>query len=326
MVPRNPTRPPTRTRAPRARGDGPAPAVAAATAIPCSPRTRGWSRAEGGDSGADHVLPAHAGMVPAGARPPRPAAGAPRARGDGPPGARPDGEPRGCSPRTRGWSQPGQRGVVVVAVLPAHAGMVPQGDRPRRTLRGAPRARGDGPPHGRAGPAPGRCSPRTRGWSRWLTGRASHSAVLPAHAGMVLTVPSDDFTVSGAPRARGDGPALTRAFTHVQGCSPRTRGWSRRARRVPARTGAPAHAGMVPGVIRPAGAGGGAPRARGDGPTAGPGRSPAEGCSPRHAAGMVPGLAFAVPHAVRAHRAGGDRGVGLGGWRGSGGWDRGVFG
>ncbi|KAB8169914.1 hypothetical protein FH609_006515 [Streptomyces sp. 3MP-14] len=36
--------------------------------MPCSPRTRGWSVAGGGRPPARQLLPAHAGMVPAGAR------------------------------------------------------------------------------------------------------------------------------------------------------------------------------------------------------------------------------------------------------------------
>ncbi len=66
------------------------------------------------------------------------------------------------------------------------------------------------------------------------------------------------------------------------GCSPRTRGWSRRSMEIPGPGSVlPSHAGMVP--CRPGGTscGNGAPRARGDGPVlVFPGRAGLE-CSPR---------------------------------------------
>ena len=72
------------SRAPRARGDGPAPISMVSADTACSPRTRGWSDAVEADDIVDVVLPAHAGMVPGDRRPSSSRRRAPRARGDGP--------------------------------------------------------------------------------------------------------------------------------------------------------------------------------------------------------------------------------------------------
>ncbi len=99
MVPRYSRNTACRTSAPRARGDGPCRPSPSTGASTCSPRTRGWSHGAGGRRRAGHLLPAHAGMVPA-ARHRRPGpAPAPRARGDGPVSHMPSALTAVCSPR-----------------------------------------------------------------------------------------------------------------------------------------------------------------------------------------------------------------------------------
>ncbi len=158
----NPTRP---VSAPRARGDGPQGRATESLSLRCSPRTRGWSPALGPVHGLEHVLPAHAGMVPP--WPPRhPArAGAPRARGDGPHRLGMSASADRCSPRTRGWSRHVPQAAVLAQVLPAHAGMVPRPPSTKPPARCAPRARGDGPTVSSVVSDSTGCSPRTRGWS-----------------------------------------------------------------------------------------------------------------------------------------------------------------
>ena len=171
--------------APRARGDGPVICISGESHCPCSPRTRGGSRATHHGQVGGVVLPAHAGMVPDPGRVTVFLNSAPRARGDGPCPRRWRARSPRCSPRTRGWSPRRDPDRQLPAVLPAHAGMVPRW-RPRRSRhRGAPRARGDGPRL--AALASGRvaCSPRTRGWSHRPPPRSQQRQVLPAHAGMV---------------------------------------------------------------------------------------------------------------------------------------------
>ncbi len=239
------SRPP---RAPRARGDGPREMSATRSATPCSPRTRGWSLLVPRSVGQEHVLPAHAGMVPAAGRSFRSVRSAPRARGDGPRLGRGRVGGRGCSPRTRGWSRPCGGGWSGRGVLPAHAGMVPTRSGCGPSGCCAPRARGDGPT-ARWNCCPWTwCSPRTRGWSQGLVGEVARGPVLPAHAGMVPVRPEPAASQVRAPRARGDGPVWSHALTDQLMCSPRTRGWSPRPFRTcwcPAVL--PAHAGMVPG-------------------------------------------------------------------------------
>ncbi len=213
--------------APRARGDGPSQVRA------------GFQR--------ETVLPAPAGMVPPGTTAGRPSPRAPRARGDGPRDRRPTGGTPRCSPRPRGWSREDLDVNVRLPVLPAPAGMVPLQQRRRRDEEGAPRARGDGP-GARGYPEQCRqCSPRPRGWSRARHALAPAGGVLPAPTGMVPPRRRPACPLTGAPRARGDGPLRTSTLKDRGKCSPRPRGWSP-APPLPAQGGdvLPAPAGMVP--------------------------------------------------------------------------------
>ena len=232
--------------APRARGDGPHPAERSAVDLPCSPRTRGWSRPRRRADDPRPLLPAHAGMVP---RPPGrrwQALSAPRARGDGPGGVGEAAARDHCSPRTRGWSQEQVGRLIETQLLPAHAGMVPRAAGTAAAARTAPRARGDGPAAIRRIVHEPTCSPRTRGWSRGAGTQGAEPGLLPAHAGMVPVLAAARPERQAAPRARGDGPTITCRSPGMRFCSPRTRGWSPGdSRRRPGRPLLPAHAGMV---------------------------------------------------------------------------------
>src|SRR5690606_33370409 len=116
-------------------------------------------------------------------------------------------------------------------------------------------------------PAQGLSAPRTRGWSRALTGTGLAEDVGPAHAGMVLANRPFGRSWPSRPRARGDGPLSGGAFLFRARSAPRTRGWSRGDGRVPRRPGVgPAHAGMVRCASRSTRHSRSRPRARGDGP------------------------------------------------------------
>ncbi len=214
------------TGAPRARGDGPCGNVPISQGDRCSPRTRGWSPGALRLGGRAGVLPAHAGMVPRRSAVFEGHDRAPRARGDGPREPFDWAAALECSPRTRGWSPPGEDPVTAIWVLPAHAGVVP-GTRDRQpSLDGAPRARGGGPVPGKGHFFEEECSPRTRGWSRGVAAPGTPRAVLPAHAGVVPRRLRAGTRARRAPRARGGGPNGTGAATDRFKCSPRTRGWS----------------------------------------------------------------------------------------------------
>ena len=187
---------------------------------------------------------------------------APRARGDGPNLFVASSRTAPCSPRTRGWTPTVAHPVKAGLLLPAHAGMDPP---PRPALPAwpaAPRARGDGPEH--------------------QDHADDGQELLPAHAGMDPPGARGPYRRLPAPRARGDGPhgVLLQAFG--DGCSPRTRGWTRvQGRHSPIRPLLPAHAGMdrreaaSDPRTRPA------PRARGDGPFIRAGIAIRLICSPR---------------------------------------------
>ena len=267
MVPGRPPRRVRRSRAPRARGDGPSRSARPVACSSCSPRTRGWSQHTEPRRRAARVLPAHAGMVPHTVPPGCQSAGAPRARGDGPVLEVNGMTGQLCSPRTRGWSRSRGQRHDRTAVLPAHAGMVPRCSTTQPSAPSAPRARGDGPLAMLKASGSVRCSPRTRGWSPLYDQLPDEATVLPAHAGMVPRGRPHPMTASCAPRARGDGPSETSSpppaskcsrargdgpllrkavqigkacsprtrgcpgrlmlVTYQMGCSPRTRGWSR---------------------------------------------------------------------------------------------------
>src|SRR3954452_10084637 len=105
-------------------------------------------------------------MVPAVTAGTRPGVAAPRARGDGPVERWVLAHTWRCSPRTRGWSRGTLGARAHVALLPAHAGMVPTNKRRAAQQGTAPRARGDGPTRRNRAFPTAVCSPRTRGWSR----------------------------------------------------------------------------------------------------------------------------------------------------------------
>src|SRR5690606_23803852 len=136
------------------------------------------------------------------------ATGAPHARGDGPVyGMISRGEQQ-CSPRTWGWS-----GLLWVPpttrrVLPTHVGMVRPTQQGQRRCHCAPHARGDGPTVTVAKTNWYLCSPRTWGWSGHRCPDWRPGDVLPTHVGMVRPPAAPGSSRTGAPHARGDGPAF----------------------------------------------------------------------------------------------------------------------
>ena len=173
-------------RVPRARGDGPSEVQHDSGALPCSPRTRGWTEVGEFQGKPLLVFPAHAGMDQA----------YPHA----------DVVMGKCSPRTRGWTSAGHPERQPGVVFPAHAGMDRSKPRQRNGAASVPRARGDGPGRVMLDRDPRQCSPRTRGWTERHGPYAILAEVFPAHAGM-------------------DRSGLLRRGWSSE-CSPRTRGWT----------------------------------------------------------------------------------------------------
>nr|EIF94330.1 hypothetical protein [Streptomyces tsukubensis NRRL18488] len=133
-----------------------------------------------------------------------------------------------------------------------------------------------------------KCSPHARGWSPAVVLRVQRPGVLPARAGMVPGRPATKAPWPSAPRTRGDGPRSIDASGDEVGCSPHARGWSPSLSPQPSsRRVLPARAGMVPAAPERRRRQAGAPRTRGDGPTAEEAPDERHACSP-HARGWSP--------------------------------------
>ncbi len=118
-------------RGPRACGGGPRSYPKCSWATGWSPRMRGWSRARRRAAGSAHVVPAHAGVVPAGRRSGPERGSGPRACGGG---------PWRCGPvdsGMRGWPLDQDQLADLDRATPACAGMVPNasGGSQARTSR-----------------------------------------------------------------------------------------------------------------------------------------------------------------------------------------------
>ena len=267
MDPTGPSWAGSRSGLPRTRGDGPEALSPASRPRAASPHTRGWTAAAEIRRGVNAGFPAHAGMDPRPAAPPRRASGLPRTRGDGPAREAAAAEEAAASPHTRGWTRRAEAGQPPAGGFPAHAGM----DHPRPPLpdgdRGLPRTRGDGPRRSARGARPGRASPHTRGWTASRRPDWTFPRGFPAHAGMDPDPAAGRGNGGRLPRTRGDGPPPAARPPRRCRASPHTRGWTTSSRGVVTLdTGFPAHAGMdrtraAPGRRRRR-----LPRTRGDGP------------------------------------------------------------
>ncbi len=134
--------------APRACGVGPVDRPGPQAPARCSPRMRGWSPTRQREAAGRQLLPAHAGLVPGTPVPPSARRPAPRACGVGPEGKGTQALDQVCSPRMRGWSRPRHGLRLQDELLPAHAGLVPDGRASRgrpRTGRGSQRTTGIAP-------------------------------------------------------------------------------------------------------------------------------------------------------------------------------------
>ena len=165
MVPKAPTKAPTKARFPRASGDGPTSMPEARENAAFPPRERGWSFVSDLDAGVLEVSPARAGMVPVPGWCDRSGPGFPRASGDGPGFGLSDWLIRRFPPRERGWSPGIPRRPRKADVSPARAGMVPGVPFSFERDLSFPRASGDGPVLMIVCSRVVKFPPRERGWS-----------------------------------------------------------------------------------------------------------------------------------------------------------------
>ena len=230
-----------------------------------SPLTRGKPAPGIDRSGADRLIPAHAGKT-AFRYPARQARGAhPRSRGEN---WRPSAtirRPAGSSPLTRGKRVGALNDLSQIRLIPAHAGKTAGVNSLMLCSPAHPRSRGENSstpscPSCRRG-----SSPLTRG-KRWPRGGPARPArLIPAHAGKTRSCARSPPTVSAHPRSRGENHSGGTAPARVSGSSPLTRG--KLERYAEAQQGGrliPAHAGKTNEPIEVGTLGRAHPRSRGE--------------------------------------------------------------
>ena len=189
-----------------------------------SPLTRGKRLCVRAQEGFKGVIPAHAGKTRFLCGSASGTGAHPRSRGENSSSARPGDLVCGSSPLTRGKQPVNNDPIVVIGLIPAHAGKTVA--RTKRPLAAGahPRSRGENTASAACcGTTPG-SSPLTRGK------RAPHQrarlflGLIPAHAGKTAS-PASSWTVRRAhPRSRGENRMLSQGLQCKHGSSPLTRG------------------------------------------------------------------------------------------------------
>ena len=231
---------------PHARGDGPQNLIVPFSFKKLSPRTWGWSEINLWTRKTIEVVPTHVGMVRRQHVSLSNNARCPHARGDGPSVIADFTRQKELSPRTWGWSSAPAWSCPIRRVVPTHVGMVRRSAASEALPPRCPHARGDGPRLRRWTSCSILLSPRTWGWSGLNQRMDMGKGVVPTHVGMVRTIRISNSTCISCPHARGDGPfwKTEEALQYV--LSPRTWGWSARARcMVKFNSVVPTHVGMV---------------------------------------------------------------------------------
>ncbi len=172
-------------RRPRASGGHPIIEARDGMVVESSPRERGSSPLRLVHLQRRGVVPARAGVIRPPPATPSPPPSRPRASGGHPLAAASRAVCRESSPRERGSSC--SRGPLgrVGLVVPARAGVIPQGSWLCRGLPGRPRASGGHPPVGEVVQVSPWSSPRERGSSSSTGSSGSRRSVVPARAGVI---------------------------------------------------------------------------------------------------------------------------------------------
>ena len=157
---------------------------------------------------------------------------------------------KGSSPRMRGSQIHDAFVVSRLGIIPAHAGLTYFFKITKRCIRDHPRACGAHPSGTSTLSAGGGSSPRMRGSRRAQLQDRERAGIIPAHAGLTVSIVLDKTTKWDHPRACGAHMAVGTAVLLAQGSSPRMRGSLLRGTAMPAALGIiPAHAGLT--LLRP---------------------------------------------------------------------------
>ena len=194
------------------------------TAAVFSPRMRGCFCYPSTGQVLRRVLPAYAGMFLAQSCRILWATSSPRVCGDVSMCILRWDPPDEFSPRMRGCFQIAKLGITQEEVLPAYAGMFLESSSASPDKTGSPRVCGDVSRAVRLRCAAAAFSPRMRGCFRMISDLQPGEVVLPAYAGMFLSIKIYVLTIDGSPRVCGDVSRTIQNRNCRRWFSPRMRG------------------------------------------------------------------------------------------------------
>ena len=148
----------------------------------------------------------------------------PRSRGENAPHAVPVEFGHGSSPLTRGKRQASCVDVLLIGLIPAHAGKTRHTLCPSSSGTAHPRSRGENSNAADRSTPAGGSSPLTRG--KLVEGARLFDVVglIPAHAGKTPLVSHRAISRPAHPRSRGENPIRSRTLAAASGSSQLTRG------------------------------------------------------------------------------------------------------
>ena len=170
------------------------------------------------------IIPAHAGQTRFSPRAAGHTSDHPRACGANGVDALWDKLKDGSSPRMRGKPVRCVVDIVVLRIIPAHAGQTPCDERERRSRTDHPRACGANNDFPSNDSDPEGSSPRMRGKHRSFSFVTLNLRIIPAHAGQTTLAWNHPNTTSDHPRACGANRRGSIPKPSVIGSSPRMRG------------------------------------------------------------------------------------------------------
>ena len=189
------------------------------------PRSRGenWPHRRGGAT-TGGLIPAHAGKTLVSGPECSTGRAHPRSRGENAPHAVPVEFGHGSSPLTRGKRQASCVDVLLIGLIPAHAGKTRHTLCPSSSGTAHPRSRGENSNAADRSTPAGGSSPLTRG--KLVEGARLFDVVglIPAHAGKTPLVSHRAISRPAHPRSRGENEYQARKSVTVRGSSPLTRG------------------------------------------------------------------------------------------------------
>ena len=235
---------------PRSRGENGGDLAHLEISTGSSPLTRGKHASGGGDSGAERLIPAHAGKTAGVESRSRSRRAHPRSRGENCRRALLAGRLRGSSPLTRGKPLP-ERGLRLRrGLIPAHAGKTVGKCGDLVPLAAHPRSRGENYSNNYTHIDSLGSSPLTRGKRPQGDAPVGEGRLIPAHAGKTMLGEAAVVEWEAHPRSRGENETTPAMTASRIGSSPLTRGkpllWSRA---YPGARLIPAHAGKTQSTV-----------------------------------------------------------------------------